>query len=275
MVILYSSSLFNINSSSIIHIEILNSMSNVKYIPIVLEINSFDEVVEMIAKEKNNKNLNNESIQFKIEKYKEILEQSFKFHNLKYSPFEIKSILYINCKQIKFSDKELSQIKQLSKKFNFSMIASYSNTMILQLTTHKHCNMIVNIYSQEIIKRFDFIHHFNSGLNQTIVQDCSKFSISVGLVLNELSELSKISFSKVFSSAIQNSKLCTKAKVPQLVLKMVKNEFDILNLKSFISIQKSLIKAQPFQIQQQNSYFTHFFEMQDKERKGEILGFKY
>ena len=209
------------------------------------------------------------------------IKNEFKHIKEKYSEFEkeysitLRSVIQISIAGLKFSDKELSLFLTYYTTFDFVQIYSYSNTQIMQLVSKKCCAQIVNVFSCDSVKRYDFIHHFNSGMNHIIAQELSLKSISVGIDMQSFNSCtaSSMKLSKYFSSCIQNSMLCSKKKVPHMCFNVISQVEDIRRCDEYVRIQKSFFNATPFQINAQKSYLHMYFTMQHQKLKGEIVGF--
>ena len=204
-----------------------------------------------------------------IKKYKkefELLQKTYKKTSLKY-----KFVISIDIPKHKFNDKELSEFQFIYNNADFVMIYSYSNDMLMQLSSKKYCHMIINVFSQEVTKRFDFIHHFNSGINHIILAELNQRSISLGVDISCFSNTSSLRFAKYLSSCIQNSELSTKAKVPHICFSIIHSIQDVRSEKNFTLIQKALFNATPKQIQYQKSYLDNFFDEQDRIRSGKLV----
>lgn len=171
-------------------------------------------------------------------------------------------IIQIQIEMFEFRDIQITQIKTLKHQCDMLMVHSYSNMMLEQIISKKAAHMIVNVFSQKIVNRYDFIHHFNSGINHVLCSDMSQNSMFLGVEISEFNTVSSLKQSKYFSSCIQNSKLATKAKVPHIVFKLINSREDIRSSREIESIQKSFFKAQPFQILQQKQFIENFLTRQ-------------
>ena len=240
-------------------------------------------VNELISEFENSKEL---GIVFSIQSQEELKDKkiidSFKqdFETIKFKIKEMKNlnclidiylILQINIETQQFRDIEITTIRNIKQQCDLLMIYSYSNNMLEQIISKKVAHMIVNVFSQKLVNRYDFIHHFNSGINHVLCSEMSQNSMLLGVDISEFNTVSSLKQSKYFSSCIQNSKLATKAKVPQMVFKLINSKEDIRSSREIESIQKALFKAQPFQILQQKQCIEEFLKKQRKIKQGEYI----
>lgn len=248
-----------IHSSLIEQKESLNSVishksiQNSKYIGIVKSITSVNELEQKTLRE---------LLKEKIRSSRE------KLSNCK---FEIINVCYIQIPIMEFSDKQISIIKLLKQDFDLVLCNSYSNTMLTQLISKKVCHIICNVFSQELVNRFDFIHHFNSGINHILSNEMAQKEMILGVELSIFQNISELKQAKYISSCIQNSKITTKSKVPHLLFKIIHSQVDLRDEIELIAIQKVLFNAQPFQVQNQKKYLEEFIQTQLKIKRGELI----
>lgn len=207
---------------------------------------------EKCKEEKNNSKLNN-------------------LNNISSFPIELYFILNIQIEQTQFKDMQITQIRNFKAQCDLLMIYSFSNTMLEQIISKKAAHMIVNVFSQKLVNRYDFIHHFNSGINHVLCSEMSQNSMFLGVEISEFNIVSSLKQSKYFSSCIQNSKLATKAKIPHMVFKLINSREDIRSSREIESIQKAFFKAQPFQILRQKQFIEEFLKKQSRIKRGEYI----
>lgn len=184
---------------------------------------------------------------------------------------EIYLLIQVDIESLQFRDKELLFIRKLKENCDMLSIRSYSNTMLEQIISKKVTHMIINVFSQKIVSRYDFIHHFNSGINHVLCNEMSNNSMFLGVELHEFSIISSLKQSKYFSSCIQNSQLATKSKVPHLVFKIIRRKEDIRSQRELMSFQKAFMRSQPYQIKQQINFLELFLSKQKRIKKGEYV----
>lgn len=253
---LYNSStqVFNTNNFE----ELMYELEKPTQIGIVFTINSQEELKDKKLVETFK--LDFEAMKLKIEEMKKLN-----------SSIDIYFILQINIETQQFRDVEITTIKNLKQQCDLLIIHSYSNVVLEQIISKKAAHMIVNVFSQKLVNRYDFIHHFNSGINHVLCTEMSQNSMFLGIELSEFNDISTLKQSKYFSSCIQNSKLATKAKISHIVFKFIKSREDIRSNKELESVQKVFFKAQPFQILQQKQFIEYFLKKQRKIKKGEYI----
>ncbi|MCH8520024.1 MAG: hypothetical protein LAT82_04695 [Nanoarchaeota archaeon] len=249
--LIHSSLLSKENSITLLQEE--NCINNSKYIGIVQTISSLKE-------------LENKELRHIIKNSFNTLTQKFK--NTTFKPV---NVCYIDIKEFEFKDKYISIISSLKQEVDYLICCSYSNTTLVQLTSKKCTHLICNVFNQDLVNRFDFIHHFNSGINHVLCNEIKEREAGLGVEMSIFHNISQFKQAKYFSSCIQNSKLATKSKIPHLLFKIIYSITDIRTQKELVLIQKALFKAQSFQIQNQLSFTEEFFEKQERIKRGDLI----
>ncbi|MFP4402549.1 MAG: hypothetical protein ACLFPL_04955 [Candidatus Nanoarchaeia archaeon] len=234
---------------------------------------SFNQHIAIVFSITSLKELENKQIKSQIqEQYRTILKMLQSQESFKSNSIQFFLSIQFNVPVIEFKDSHISTLISLKQCCDFSIIYSYSNTMLTQLISKSCSHMIANVGSQEIVKRFDFIHHFNSGINHVLTNEMSEKDLILGVDIQLFNTTSSpITQSRYFSSCIQNSKLATKSNIPHLLFTIIRNREDVRNVDELVCIQKALFKAQPIQIQFQKSYLDKHFSKLFRIKKGEYI----
>ncbi|MFT4244539.1 MAG: hypothetical protein ACMXYB_03745 [Candidatus Woesearchaeota archaeon] len=254
--LIHASFLSHKNSISTLKEE--SSIQSSKYISVVQTINSFKELEDKSLKEQ---------LKRTFKENKKLLHSSFSSTPL----LEIINVVSIQIKEFEFKDKHISIINTLKQEVDILICNSYSNTMLIQLISKKSCHIVCNVFSQDLVNRFDFIHHFNSGINHVLSNEMGEKEMMLGVELSIFQNVSEFKQAKYFSSCIQNSKLATKSKIPHLLFKIIYSKTDFRTQRELVLIQKALFHAQPLQIQHQLTYLEQFLETRLKIKRGELI----
>ena len=89
------------------------------------------------------------------------------------------------------------------------------------------------LMSPEKIKKTDFMHSRDAGLNQVLCKLAKKNNVAIGFNFNDV--LNSESRALVIGKMMQNVKLCRKYKVKMVIVSGANNEFELKNAQELFS----------------------------------------
>lgn len=119
--------------------------------------------------------------------------------------------------------------------FDLILIKGGSNKKNRYIIEQLSVDFIVDPHISEE-SRFDFIHHYNSGLNHVLTKLANEKNIGVLTTLNSLVYKNKIFISKDIGRISQNVKLCRKYGALFSSQFIIKNKLEFRSLKELMAI---------------------------------------
>jgi len=191
--------------------EILKELKKLNFIPIVLF----------------NLNLNNKiNYNENLNKINEIIKKN----KIKYKGI----ILNID----KNDNKLIGIINNLKLKFDLVIGLGGLNKINRFFLENTNIDFLLDPQNSKFKNKIDFIHHFNSGLNQVLFNFAKNKNISFIFSLNEFNKKYPNNYliSKEIGRINQNIKLCEKFKITFYLNYIIKNKFEIKNINQLNSI---------------------------------------
>lgn len=130
-------------------------------------------------------------------------------------------------------------LAQVSSQFDFLIGYGGHNKVNRFLVEQCRIDFLRDPHNTEAKQRIDFIHHFNSGLNQVLVSIMKQKGIGLLISVTSLH-----SSTKALGRVTQNIKLCRKKKIPTLLVstKSRVSAHSLAHLGSLITLTRQEIK---------------------------------
>ncbi len=97
-------------------------------------------------------------------------------------------------------------------------------------------DILMDPHSSEVVKRYDYLHHFNSGLNHVLVDIAKKKGIAFFFSLNFIKSSNIVVIAKEIGRINQNIFLCRKRRVPFILDFIVGDKNDIYDSRELRAI---------------------------------------
>lgn len=161
---------------------------------------------------------------------KALLIHQSEFNNLKDFKEELKNIRENN-NTILITPRTLEKLKEgintAKQKFDIVLVQGTSNKANRYIVEQTNADFLLNPQSSDSVKRYDFIHHFNSGLNHILASLAKKKDIGIFISLNFLKWENPVRISKELGRINQNLILAQKYGLPIVADFLIEENFDI------------------------------------------------